>query len=506
MKPAILRALYVFRGFSHKCVRFLFLRTNPYWPFNKLNRATYYVFLETFLFFIKRMSEVKAVYLRHGMASGLWIPGDSDIDMTVVIQNMPPEHEIKFLHRLFGFYIPLRAVFPLINAVFINEKEFSQEKLVEKLFDSVYPIQGWRLLYGVDCRKKYSPEFRYPLTQKFILWYSQKLFADLFAQNLKKQNYVRSYCKYFLKLIQAAYAIKNSNAPESEKQPLEYFRNTELVKKLHIIRESDYWSEDPEEFILSETYYILNILDESFRQILPKESVSGLLDVTLSKREETKLQNDIRKSIISSPIKDHLESVILCPKPFQEKNHWLYIIAEKNLSYDNFREIISWIKKNRDFMEKLNTTPLIFTENILRGYVHFLGGDCALEYSHLIENGVLVYGKDVREEILPPRGEYIDRKISEILFNDAVHKIRFALVGRFLKNSNSTLSETIYEIMSYRLFMEKGIIATNPEKISQEYASNYGNESKIDEKKTAELYVYAKYIIDRVLWHNAQES
>jgi hypothetical protein len=78
-------------------VRFLIVKSNPYGPFSTLNKMPYYIAIKGFIQICKRFPEIKSIYLRHGLAEGNWVPGISDIDLTVVIDSdLTVEEEFDF--------------------------------------------------------------------------------------------------------------------------------------------------------------------------------------------------------------------------------------------------------------------------------------------------------------------------------------------------------------------------------------------------------------------------
>jgi hypothetical protein len=68
-------------------VRILIVKTNPYLPFSTLNKMPYYIAIKAFVQLCKGFPEIKSIYLRHGVVEGNWVPGISDIDLTLVTDS-----------------------------------------------------------------------------------------------------------------------------------------------------------------------------------------------------------------------------------------------------------------------------------------------------------------------------------------------------------------------------------------------------------------------------------
>src|SRR3989304_5510716 len=133
-------------------IRTTVLKTNSVFPFNFLNRIPYHITLKTFTLIIGSYSEIKSIYLRHGMSKKNWVPAISDIDITVIIDgHLSFEEEFNLLKLLWDKFDRLKKIFPMLGEVdILNEKE------IEKW--SAFTIRGyetskWKLLYGKEVIK-----------------------------------------------------------------------------------------------------------------------------------------------------------------------------------------------------------------------------------------------------------------------------------------------------------------------------------------------------------------
>src|SRR5437016_5956468 len=95
-------------------VRTAVLKTNPHWPFSSLNKTPYYLAIRIFVQACKRFPEIHSVYLRAGLTEGHWLPGLSDIDLTLVIDSkLTVEREFVFLRSFWKRYKFLKCFFPM---------------------------------------------------------------------------------------------------------------------------------------------------------------------------------------------------------------------------------------------------------------------------------------------------------------------------------------------------------------------------------------------------------
>jgi hypothetical protein len=105
-------------------LRIAVLKTNPVFPFSWLNRAPYRLALNRFERLCRKFPEIQGVYLRHGLAQAGWVPGISDIDLTVTyVRGLPAGDEFRFLRAFRESVVRLRRAFPMLMDVEILDQE-----------------------------------------------------------------------------------------------------------------------------------------------------------------------------------------------------------------------------------------------------------------------------------------------------------------------------------------------------------------------------------------------
>ena len=132
-------------------IRTTVVKTNPYWPFSRLNKIPYHLAIKTLVQYYKKFPEIKSVYLTHSVAEGNWVPGLSDIDWIIIIySNITSEHELVFLETFWHSYGRIKKLFfPMLGEGTI----ISEYELENMLFSGVktYESRNWNLIYGTDC-------------------------------------------------------------------------------------------------------------------------------------------------------------------------------------------------------------------------------------------------------------------------------------------------------------------------------------------------------------------
>ena len=97
-------------------VRRVVVETNPYWPFSALNRMPYRLAIAAVARRMRRLAGVRALYLRNGLTRPDWVPGISDIDLTLVTESMPDaRREYALMRAIRDEYRALKRVFPMLG-------------------------------------------------------------------------------------------------------------------------------------------------------------------------------------------------------------------------------------------------------------------------------------------------------------------------------------------------------------------------------------------------------
>jgi hypothetical protein len=97
-------------------VRRAVVETNPYWPFSALNRLPYRLALAATSNRMRRIEGVRGLYLRNGLTRPNWVPGISDIDLTIVVEDTDaPLRDYAGLGTIWSEYASLKRAFPMLG-------------------------------------------------------------------------------------------------------------------------------------------------------------------------------------------------------------------------------------------------------------------------------------------------------------------------------------------------------------------------------------------------------
>ena len=147
---------------GHGLLRMLVLKTNPYFPFRYTNRWPYYLALKRTVAMVRPYAEVRALYLHHGVASGAWVPGLSDIDLFVIVERgLPAAREFDIVDSLRANYRRLKRWFPMLGELRILSAD-DLNPWLRATSEGPTP-RSWMLLYGtpvLDLAFDHSPNWR----------------------------------------------------------------------------------------------------------------------------------------------------------------------------------------------------------------------------------------------------------------------------------------------------------------------------------------------------------
>ena len=158
-------------GGARKLLRTLVLRTNRYFPFRYTNQWPYRAASKAAARRFGRHAGVLALYLRHAHTSAAWIPGLSDIDLTMVLKRgLSAAAEFDLVDLLWSDYRSLKRYFPMLGELRILGADDLNAWLRETS-ESPTP-RAWTLLAGepvYDSAADRSPAWRRRCLD-FALW------------------------------------------------------------------------------------------------------------------------------------------------------------------------------------------------------------------------------------------------------------------------------------------------------------------------------------------------
>jgi hypothetical protein len=92
------------------------LATNPHWPFSALNRWPYRAAIAAAARRMRRLGSVRALCLRNSLTRADWVPGLSDIDLTLVVEPIADVGaDYERLRSIWHEHAALKRAFPMLG-------------------------------------------------------------------------------------------------------------------------------------------------------------------------------------------------------------------------------------------------------------------------------------------------------------------------------------------------------------------------------------------------------
>lgn len=120
---------------------------------------SYYKFSQSI--FLKTVSysgsPVVAVYLRRGGGRGELLPGASDLDFFLVLEELSAHEEMLFLKRFWSKFRALKKLFPFWGETLMADRSEFRDWYTTPSLRAAEAHEGWKLLKGEEVRKDLPP-------------------------------------------------------------------------------------------------------------------------------------------------------------------------------------------------------------------------------------------------------------------------------------------------------------------------------------------------------------
>lgn len=412
-------------------IRSTVIMTNSYWPFSYLNRIPYYFAIKVCILAFKQFNEIKSIYLRHGLTEENWVPGLSDIDLTVIINSkLTVEKEFSFLEKFWKNYARLKIIFPMLGEVEIlnDENILSWTKFTIRGFES----SCWKLLYGESLIKN-----NYVLNPK-------KLAIDSINYGLWK--YRRFFLRNFYKPKSTPYLVLHDMRRLVSKVLRYAYKYTNHYNIRSINCEELRNKDDM-------LCCIVHGLEESIKNL-------GLSDNSTNLRQKTNeclndissRQVDFTKQIFDLSeldcLREVIESVIL-------SRDVDFIVLKDGLDEPRMKKCVESI---RQIFSKMDIMPVIVTPSIFK---YIIGIYNPYIYTNLRFKRTVLLGSDLFLDIQPPDTKFFIFNLLDQYTLSLSASPQSQMV--FSPSGSSRLTEPkinsiIDRLLSLKLYLEKGIV------------------------------------------------
>lgn len=438
-------------------VRKIIIKTNPYWPFSRLNKICYFLAIKALIQECKKYSMIKSVYLRSSLAEGTFLPGLSDIDYTIIIDSeLSIEKELHFLNSFWKNFMLITRLFPMLKDIsIIND---SQIKTWTRFNFIGYESKNWRLIYGTE-----TVDNNYIASPKRLTIDSMNCaltnYLYTFQLNFETQEEPRWLNLMRLqRIVYKALWYANYSNSYDNKDTKDYIRlgtKTDifcyLIKEFEIAVLRFFTSFYPKEDRKMDKNELMDILGSIDSYDISAEKLASLIK-----------RLDIRHEAI--------EGVFLTPQTFY--THYVLkvlVVIQDGLDNPTIKNCIDIVTLP---LAKENVPFAIVTHSILKYFLRFHN---PFAYLSFIKNGPILHNKDLLSEFYPP-DKYSFVKFLLDRFADTLRLIYFYLIFP-LQNSaefcDKKLLRTLEWTMFVKLYLERGLIKTSISELLAEYEKHY---------------------------------
>jgi len=409
-------------------IRTVVLKTNPYGPFWALNKTPYFLAIRAFLRLCKDFPQILSVYLRAGLAEGHWVPGLSDIDLTVIIDSqLSLEQEFLFLRSFWKRCDRMKNFFPMLGEVEILNNE--QLGTWTKFGVPGYKAPSWRLVYGTEVRRcNYIPDPT-RLTQdslNFALWFYLRYFLEIFSLQEKCPYLVSQDLKRLESKILRC--LDTTTHPEPAKQRV----FAPLSNKVDML------------------YQILNALEEKICHF-------NANDISIKNGEWLPGLESNNHLFYETPLLDFRELACLngaIESVMLNFHNRVFIVLKTALDAPTLKNCMETMR--RVFSDE-HETPIIVSSSIFSYILRYYD---PFEYAHFISYRRVVFGEDLLSNIQPPsRSSFIDYllgQVRNILTFPRSHAVILSSSPTLFRGRQ--LESMVERCLFLKLYLEKGVV------------------------------------------------
>jgi len=374
--------------------------------------------LTFFIFSLKRMKEVKFVYLRNPLRYESFSL-TTDFDITIITDNMKFVEKKKFLEKFALLLNFFRLFFFEGEVEVFSLKEMKVWCKFARVDDET---KNWILLYSRN-----NKPFRFDsrgmvddrlisLERMFYEYYEGLLWRNYFLRLNPCYYYPRPFYKLFLKIMRLAIYTSTGLFISREREIFDVLlqgeRNPRVrrwLKKLISVYPSFQMSRD-KEFLFNGMSILLYMLDKFLSDV---DKVLGRKKVTRIVGVEKLFENYEWKKKFPRLSKIKCIRFVGTLSSSSSYERSALLIIRKNSKLDEIKEVIKSVKR---VSSKKGIKFTVLTENMLNAYC--MTGWGALKIFHLVEEQKPFLGKKIRMDFKPTSMAYLMATSPLLIFTE----------------------------------------------------------------------------------------
>jgi len=447
-----------------------------------------------------RLQGTIALYVRGGTTQDTEFPGDSDIDIILLMADLTPEVEEIFFRKLTKKCSFLSSLFPFFQHIDVFNVESFKLYFPLRQLQSLPPFRFYAN-YS-DGQRIITSHHNVKITNSNLLSLILKKYRDLTQELLAfpSKKLLRHFIKRTNYIAEWASQINGLNKDKDIGRLKE--QNTWAKKMRYRVPKIN-------NFTL-ETWSITNSVlkslcrcEDSYRD---KEEIIKLDGMSIAQGAiKQKSQNKAREGFQAfinklGQYSSQIESIILSSQVGSNYQYFLYIILADSLKEKTEQSLIEHVIKTyaqskKEFQDYIMENHIILPKSCFNFCIqHTLLPGGYLESLHMFNNAVTLYGNDLiknhavcnilNKTPVMTKWDFINNiLLSPPIAANPFKNLIFAINLKDRKRAIASLDTILGELPAKRLFLESNIITTTPEETFYQYTHFFRDEPETETYK-----------------------
>lgn len=358
----------------------------------------------------RKLPETVAIYTTTDMDSDYFQPGQSDIDLMVVLKAENRTKELDLIRNFTQTAKEVKGRIPFIQHIcpYFEDQAAWEEKLHNRLI-AKKPSHHWskmRLLHGREIRELNSPGTEASAVD--IRSYYEEISQNVFELWKRERKYCRNLYKNVMYLVRMLFIVELKREPLDDHEAINRLESSgfslEFCQELRRLKKTGFFGNE-------ETLSLCLFNSMGLVEAFNKKSTGSVTnhDIRVIAKEPEKLSADPSR-LLSLIDKSGIRSIFMTHSPFGFKTDFIYILLDSGIDYHDLKKILESNLGRMDLLQSAfeefffqgvlsgrkpylpYAVPLVLTDNMLR-FGEFMDGGI-LEGLNLRHRGYRLYGAE----------------------------------------------------------------------------------------------------------------
>jgi hypothetical protein len=406
-------------------IRTAAVKANAISPLRRLNQIPYNLAVRRMRRLCSRFPEIKSLYLRHGLTRDDWVPGLSDIDLTLVIRSeLSPQAEYDFIRSFRKAYLSLKKLYPMLGEVDCLTDSYCNGWT--RFTIRGYEAGDWRLIYGsetIESLYSQSTQARHRDSLDLALTVFEEFILDRFFR-ADEMSWIEK--KSFLRIAAKVQRYAGTHNASAATQAL---KNDSFDSRVLI--------------------QLLTLLDEQARQAMPHGLSDSENPGTQSKLTESEIELEFAVSRFKG-LQKYETSIYSLTIGYGAS----FLVLKDDLGSSSANRALDGIRR---VCFASGIRPLIMTRKL---FEYFLVSFRPSEFLALQTHRHVMFGQDLVPDCAAPSAQDCARKVLDQSLNAMLAPGNCVLYP-VDSSSAHKLSNIAWRSLFIKLFLDTGAVGTH---------------------------------------------